>query len=209
MASQQGKSKIVMLRKVKRTKDYFSRWPAYEICSDDYGTWLYSPSGTVHLGYPGTGDVVLWEVCRSHQAPDGLPQIHLMPKNAWWVAFFFIGKNGDKTIAVDISVPATLKNDEWTYIDLELDPIWRSDRPTELFDVDEFDDAVKSGLINDEEARNANSAATEVMNHLQNGMEPFGKVGWEIMEKAIASQLPAIKYNNLENWSDHKIIITI
>ncbi len=182
--------KQTVLRKVKRGRG-FGRWPAYEIATDKHGRWLYSPKGTVYLGYPAASEVIEWEVGRAPDASEGMAELHLVPPTGWWVAKWCVSQ-GVRRIAVDVCVPAVLDVDEWSFVDLELDPVWGEDGRMEVLDEDEFAAAIDSGLISSEEASSARSASAEIMGWLRDGIEPFGSDGWRRFDEGLACGLPPI-----------------
>ncbi len=182
--------KQTVLRKVKRGGG-FGRWPAYEIASDKHGRWLYSPKGTVYLGHPATGEVIEWEVGRAPADSEGTAEMHLVPPTGWWVAKWCVSQ-GVRRIAVDVCVPAVLEVDEWSFVDLELDPFWGEDGSMGVHDEDEFAAAIDSGLISSREASSARSATAEIVAWLRDGIEPFGATGWRRFDGALACELPPI-----------------
>jgi hypothetical protein len=192
--------KIEVMRKIRRGKRYFGRWPAYQIRVDQYGHWLYSPKGTVYHGHPYESEIVEWEVGRGPHDKEGKPELHLIPFSGWWVANWGVTKNGLKQICVDISTPATKRNNDWSFIDLELDPIWREDGYMEVLDEEEFQTAIDSGYINPKEAETARLTSTEIMKSLCSKNEPFGDYGWECWNEAVISGLPPIVTLSKIDW---------
>ncbi len=81
---------------------------------------------------------------------------------------------------------------DWSFVDLELDPVWGEDGCTEVLDEDEFAAAIASGLISSEEASSARSASAEIMGWLRDGSEPFGSDGWRRFDEGLACGLPPI-----------------
>jgi hypothetical protein len=183
---------IEVMRKIRRGKRYFGRWPAYQIKVDQYGHWLYSPKGTVYHGHPYESEIVEWEVGRGPHAKEGSSELHLIPFSGWWVAKWGVTENGLKQVYIDISTPATKRNEDWSFIDLELDLTWREDGYTEVLDEDGFQTAIDSGHINPKEAETARLTSTEIMNSLCSKNEPFGNYGCECWNEAVISGLPPI-----------------
>jgi len=136
--------------------------------------------------------MVEWEVGRGPQHTEGGPELHLIPFSGWWVAKFGVTENGLKQVYVDLSTPATKRNEEWSFIDLELDLNWREDGYTEVLDEDEFQAAIDAGYINPKEADTARVTATEIMKSLCGKNEPFGDYGCECWNEAVISGLPPI-----------------
>jgi predicted RNA-binding protein associated with RNAse of E/G family len=114
----------------------------------------------------------------------GRPVMHLIPKAAWWIAMW-CDDGSLSLINVDICTPATLVHGEWTYTDLELDPHTFPDGRVEIDDEDEFLAACDSGLISPAEAIEARNAAQDIERYLRDGIEPFGRVGWQRLHEAM------------------------
>src|SRR5712692_278747 len=93
-----------VLRKVK-LKGGYGRWPAYEIATDRFGRWLFSPAGTVYWGHSATGAVLEWEVGRGPDASEGVAELWLLPADTWWVAKWAESR-GVREISIDICTPA-------------------------------------------------------------------------------------------------------
>ena len=117
--------------------------------------------------------------------------MHLMPKAGWWTAAWC--RDHEVTISVDICTPPQLTDGEWTYIDLELDPVGLSDGSVEIYDEDQFVAACEAGQISREEAIEARNAATDIERCLRHRTEPFGSLGWEKLNEALSLSLPAIR----------------
>jgi hypothetical protein len=180
-----------VIRKVRRPEDKgICRWPAYVMSNDHHGQWLYSPKGTIHRFQVGSKIVRECEVGQG-DAEAGHPVMHLVPHGAWWfAAWSWVGEIG---ISVDICTPPTLIDDEWSYIDLELDPFAFFDGHVEIDDEDEFVAACEEGLISHNEAVEARATATEVEQYLRDHTEPFGLIGWNKLDEAISLSLPPIR----------------
>lgn len=188
-----------VIRKLKRP-DKMARWPAYVVNEDRFGVWLFSPKGTIFRGQSGE---TIGE-CEVGQGslPEGLPVIHLMPKSLWWAASWCW--EHETQISVDICTPSVLSDGEWTYTDLELDPLMWADGRISVDDEDEFATACEAGLISDEEAKIAQSTTVEVVRCMQDGAEPFGHLGWERLGEALSLSLPPIKtLQHVPAWQYH------
>ena len=96
-------------------------------------------------------------------------------------------------ISVDTCTPPAVFDDEWTYVDLELDPVMRSNGNVEIEDEDEFVEACKAGFISDAEAANARAATLETAQAMRDRTEPFHQRGWERLDQALSLTLPPIK----------------
>jgi hypothetical protein len=176
-----------VMRKVKRPAPVgFGRHPAYDLGTDVYGTWLFSSKGTVFRGQDESG-VTECEVGQG-TADAGRPVLHLIPNGAWWVAWWC-----ELFISVDICVPASLADGEWSFTDLELDVLAFPDGRVEVHDEDEYIEARDAGTISEEESRKAQAALVDVERWLRDGVEPFGGIGWARLDQATSLGLPAIK----------------
>jgi hypothetical protein len=175
------------MRKVKRpASDGFGRHPVYDLGTDVYGTWLFAPKGTVLRSQSGSG-VAECEVGQG-TADAGRPVLHLIQNGEWWVAHWC-----ELFISVDICVPASRADGEWSFTDLELDVLAFADGRVEVHDEDEYMEACHAGTISAEESRKAQAALANVERWLRDGVEPFGGIGWARLDQAISLGLPAIK----------------
>ena len=154
---------------------------------------MYSPKGTVYHGHSSTGEVTKWEVGRGPGERTGRSEMHLIPMSGWWVAKWEITKDGLMQICADICTPATSDLDEWSYIDLELDPIWREDGYVDVLDEEDFQSALVLGHIDSEEEERARAASNELLKKFRDAKEPFGEYGWECWNEALKSGLPPIR----------------
>ncbi len=161
------------------------------MAADDYGHWLYSPKGSVFYGYPPDADPVEWEVGRAPGESEGTAELFLIPSSGWWVAKWYLSA-GRRAIAVDICVPAAQINNEWTFVDLELDPFWIGGSIS-VHDEQEFASAIESGLISTVEAQCARDTSDQIVAWMRDAEEPFGQVGWYHFNRALASELQPIQ----------------
>lgn len=181
--------KSIVLRKVKRHPDGLRRWAAYDIGTDDHGTWLFSPKGTIFRG-ESEGEIGECEVGQG-SGPEGIPVLHLMPVSGWWMAEWATYSGSNLQNSIDICTPPRIIDGEWTWVDLELDITARDGR-IEVHDEDEFAEACAAGVITREQATRAREATTDTTGWLTNYSEPFGLLGWDRLEAAIAMELPPI-----------------
>ena len=107
-----------VIRKVKRPEG-MGRWPVYVMDRDCYGLWLFSPRGTIFRGQFGS-TIGECEVGQGDREA-GLDVMHLIPNSAWWTAAWCRGHG--IPISVDICTPPKRVDGEWSYFDLELDPV--------------------------------------------------------------------------------------
>lgn len=185
MEAGNGATPRTVIRKLKRPATMY-RWPAYVVARDRHGLWLFSPQGTVHRGQVGE-----WiGECRVGEPTHGAPVIQLIPVAQWWTAVWC--RDCAATISVDICTPPVLEHGEWTYTDLELDPIRRGDGHINVDDEDEFAASCSAGLISDSEAARARLATADTVRCMQDGTEPFGGLGWQRLGAALSRSLPPI-----------------
>jgi hypothetical protein len=176
-----------VMRKVKRPVTLgFGRHAVYDRGTDQHGTWLFSPKGTIFRSQNESG-IQECEVGQGN-ADAGRPVLHLIPKGKWWVAWWC-----ELFISVDICVPASLAEGEWTFTDLELDVLAFPDGRVEVHDEDEFKIARDAGVISREEAIKARAALVEIEHSMRESIEPFGAIGWARLEQAISAGLPPLR----------------
>jgi protein associated with RNAse G/E len=130
--------------------------------TDEHGTWLGSPIGSV-VHYVNSGDRVAMKV----------PQVRLIPAAGWWSAIF-MGGDREPALYCDVTTRA-----EWTspsqvtMIDLDLDvELWRDGR-LELLDEDEFTEHQVSMAYPAEVITEAARAADFLVTAIATGQEPF------------------------------------
>lgn len=121
---------------------------------------------------------------------EGTDVIHLIPKSGWWTAAWCAKQ---EWVSVDICSPPKLIDGEWYYTDLELDPILFPDGRVIVEDEDEFAEGCDAGMISAEEAMEVLAASDEVVRCMREGIEPFGRAGWDKLKKVMTFALPPIR----------------
>jgi hypothetical protein len=156
-------------------------WRAYVLGEDGFGTWLFTPEGSIVRGRRGG------EVGSSYVGvPDkpGLHVLHLVPVAGWWFGTWANDGFGQR-IAIDICTPPVHIDGEWLFDDLELD-LYRRGSRLGVFDEDEFDDGYAAGHIGPDEAEPCRGTASELHHRLRDGDALFDSVGWDRLQAAIA-----------------------
>ncbi len=159
-------------------------WPTYQLETDEYGTWLFTPRHSLHLGHDGA----FCEVAQMSPGGPGEDALHLVPRDGWWFATW----RPRGLLVADVSTPPELIDNEWTYVDLELDPYLRRDGTIGTEDRDDLAEARRNGLINNTEHAAAVAASQTLEDQFRNATEPFGSQGWDRLSKAIALGLPSL-----------------
>jgi hypothetical protein len=159
-------------------------WPTYQLGTDEHGTWLFTPAHSSHRG--NTGDVC--EVAETRPGGPGEDALHLVPLDGWWFATW----RPRGLLVADVSTQPVLIDNEWTYVDLELDPYLRRDGSIGTEDWDELAEARRTGLIDDVEHEAAVAASRTLEHAFTHGVEPFGSCGWDRLTAAIALDLPPL-----------------
>lgn len=165
-------------------------WRAYVIEEDGYGTWLYTPEGSIVRGARGR------EVESSYVGlPDnpGLHVLHLVPTTGWWFGTWANDGIGQR-VAVDICTPPVLASGEWVYDDLELD-VYRRGLLLDVLDKDEFNESCAAGHIGLEEAEACRETATELHRRLRDGDDLFDSIGWDRLHSVVELGLPSLTMN--------------
>ncbi|MEV0801504.1 DUF402 domain-containing protein [Kribbella sp. NPDC050281] len=175
--------KTTYVRKRKRPMGC-GLWPSYEWEADEFGTWLFTPAHSRHRGDDGA----FCEVAQRWPGGPGEDALHLVPRDGWWFATW----RPRGLLVADVSTQPVLVGDEWTYVDLELDPYRRPDGTVGTEDWDELAEAQAAGLIDDHEHRAAVEAAHTLEQQFTDGIEPFGTTGWTRLSEAIALELPPL-----------------
>src|ERR1051326_2392202 len=184
-------TEVNFVRKLKRP-DGCAVWPAYRLGEDRFGTWLFTPKGSLHrgekagvAGYCNVGSPV----------GPGVAVMHLVPRAGWWIATFWDQAESRWTVTVDICTPPRLAGDVWTYTDLELDV--QADSGTgevQVVDEDEFAAARRCGFITPGEAVAARHAADQVTRLVRDGAGPFAGAGPRRLHAAMSLGLPPVRH---------------
>jgi uncharacterized protein len=130
--------------------------------TDEHGTWLGSPAGTiVHFIKAGA------------RVANPVPQVRLIPPGGWWTAIF-LGGEPEPRLYCDITTPALWPSPAAvTFIDLDLDVEQFRDGAVTLLDEDEFaENQVLLGYPPDVVA-GALAAAEHLMTAVTGAHEPF------------------------------------
>ncbi|MGH9618086.1 MAG: DUF402 domain-containing protein [Bryobacteraceae bacterium] len=122
----------------------------------------------------------------------GLPVVQLIPVAGWWTATWTI-ELGEGWISIDVCTPPTFFDNEWTYVDLELDPHRFGDGRVEILDREEFNASCEAGVITPLERTVALETAAMLEELLRREVEPFGQAGWQRLKAALGSSLPPIR----------------
>ena len=156
----------IVVQYFKYSGDLHWRHDMHYLGTDEHGTWLGGPAGTI--------------VQRGHEPAKQWPSpfVQLVPFGRWWSLFFNGEHSDDYRIYVDVVTPPEWKNPgRVEMIDLDLDVVLRHDGNVELLDEDEF-------LVHAELFSYPNSlidrtrvTAAELMIEVAAGSEPFGVAG--------------------------------
>lgn len=131
--------------------------------TDEHGTWLGSPTGTVvHFISAGA------------RVPGRVAQVRLIPPGGWWTAIFLAGEP-EPRLYCDITTPAQWPSPQAvTFIDLDLDVEQFRNGEVTLLDEDEFaENQVLLGYPGEVIAE-ARAAAEHLMAAVTEAREPFG-----------------------------------
>lgn len=164
-------------------------WSSYVLGTDDFGTWLHTPAGSVYRGEDGRQA----GVCEVAQDDTGVGQqiVQLIPPNDWWIATWY-PPSADHDVTIDICSPAVLVGGTWTYTDMELDP-WRArDGSVGTDDWHEFHAAHAAGWINTHEVEASQAAAATIERLLGQRTEPYGQTGDDRLVAATQLGLPRL-----------------
>jgi hypothetical protein len=179
----------VRIRKQKRPTGQMI-WRAYVFTADQFGTWLYSPEGTLVRGEKD-GVIAFNEVGRGNR-DRGAHCIHLVPPGGWWFAIWADDGHA-RSVAIDVCVPPSFDGEGWRFTDLELDLYKSGQGEARVDDEDEFADAVREGLISQSERTAALAAASELGRRLAGYDRLFDGIGWRHLAAAIQLSLPPLR----------------
>jgi uncharacterized protein DUF402 len=184
----------VYIRKQKRP-DGCGLWGAYPTAEDQFGLWLFTPRGSIYRG-ESRGTIGYCNV-GSPTGP-GIPVIHVVPPAAWWIATFWTPGEASWTVTFDISTPPYLSDRVWSYDDLQLDLLLDGlSGEVQTEDHDEFEEAIRVGLIHEGEAAAARAAAEAAAELISDRDGVFIRTGQRLLSNALGlgfepiTQLPA------------------
>ncbi|MEU4427418.1 DUF402 domain-containing protein [Actinoplanes sp. NPDC024001] len=132
--------------------------------TDEYGTWIGTPRGSVVRYSYGWRRV---EFTREDS-------VRLLPHDGWWMAMFLAEPNR-KDVYCDVTTPAQrTAPGQFTVIDLDLDLIrYRADHRVVIDDEDEFAEHRHRFGYPDEVVTRATGAVAELRDALAGNHEPF------------------------------------
>jgi hypothetical protein len=186
---------VAVIRKVRRP-NRVGVWPAYVVAEDDFGTWLFSPKGSLFRGENNEAVIGVVEVGQGDRDA-GIDVLHLAPHGDWWFAAWW-DLDDVRHLTVDIARPAEVVGGVCTYVDLELDLFKTNAGEIGVVDIDEFEEACAIGQISNSEQREALATTTAVEGLLRDDSPPMDQTGWRRLDQLRSlnlkplTELPAI-----------------
>ena len=161
---------------------YSIRVGAYVLDEDQFGTWLWTPAGSVARYFNGD-DVLLQE----------WPNFLSLAQSAeWFWAGWWIRPDGP-TVSTDACTPPRLVDGTWFWTDLELDIVRDHTGAVWVEDEDEFDEGIAAGHIAPELEQAARAVTIELERRLRERVSPFDDIGWRRHDAALALGLPPLE----------------
>jgi len=173
----------VAVRKIKRP-DGTLLWRGYVVATDEFGTWIFSPSESA---------IETTKAGKTQSEGRNKDVLVLMPADQWYSALWWAGSGEDTEIYVDIAKPPIFANKEWKSVDLEIDVIRTFDGEVTVEDEDEFEEAYEADHISKDERKTALAMTETIESNLRHRIEPFGIVGRQHFDDAVARALPALR----------------
>lgn len=142
--------------------DFHRRTPCFELGSDEFGTWLWMPPGTI---------------VETRSGPfEGIPGLRLIPIGQMWSAYFVpsappVCQPG--STYVDITTTTRRIGDCFEFVDLDLDVEVVGAGPVAVLDRDEFVDHARVWGYPDETMTAAETTCRDVVELLTNHQPPF------------------------------------
>ena len=167
----------VVIGKDKRA-GYSIRVGAYVLDTDEFGSWLWTPAGSI--ARYSQGDEVLL-----NEWPNFLS---LAQSDEWFWAGWWIREAGP-TIGTDACTAPRLVDGTWHWVDLELDVVRDHTGKVWVEDEDEFDEGIAAGQISSDEERAARAITAELERRLRERVAPFDEQGWHRHDAALAMSL--------------------
>src|SRR6185436_1570614 len=120
------------LRKLKRPAGAHV-FDVRPVTDDEFGVWLYVPRGAK------------WEAPHDTGTCPFEALVLLNPRHAW--VAWWVDDPANRRVEIDVCLRPDREDDQWSYVDLELDVIRHEDGSVEIVDQDEFNTACQDGWI--------------------------------------------------------------
>lgn len=136
--------------------------PSLELGTDEFGTWLWMPPGTVAQTRSGSFHAV--------------PGLRLIPVGQMWSAYFVPSSppaSRPASVYVDITTPNQRIGDVFEFIDLDLDVEVASEGPVRVLDRDEFTAHAREWRYPEDVLRSAEATCARLAGALTNHEPPF------------------------------------
>lgn len=153
---------LVEVVSTKWNGDFHRRTQSRELGSDDSGTWLWMPAGTVAQTPSGSYEAI--------------PGLRLLPMEPYWSAYFVPSSPlspRPASVYVDICTPVSREGDRFEFVDLDLDIEQVGDSPAVVLDRDEFDDRQRRWSYPDALVASAEAACRSVLTAINEHHRPF------------------------------------
>ena len=152
----------VTVDSTKWNRDFHRSTPSLELGTDEFGTWLWMPPGTVAHTRSGP-----------YQA---IPGLRLVPVGQMWSAYFVPSSpavSQPASVYIDITTPTQRIGDVFEFVDLDLDVEVVGAGPARVLDRDEFTTHARVWQYPDDVVWAAEATCSRVMDALTNGEAPF------------------------------------
>ena len=133
------------------------------IGEDEFGRWLGIAQGSLW-----------WPADRSRSGVFDSSFVKLVPGGTFWTVCF---NPADPVVDVDIVLPVRWLDNVLEEVDLELDVLRTADGRVQVRDRDEFNCVRDAWAMPDDIARAAEETCDRVRELVEQGDEPFGRVG--------------------------------
>jgi predicted RNA-binding protein associated with RNAse of E/G family len=154
--------KPVTVLSTKWNGDFHRRTPSLELGTDDAGTWLWMPPGTVADTPSGRYNAI--------------PGLRLIPVDQMWSAYFVPSspvRAQPQSVYVDITTPNRRIDDVFKFVDLDLDLEQKGTGPVQVLDRDEFENHAQQWSYPTELISSAEQTCAAVAAALANSLAPF------------------------------------
>jgi hypothetical protein len=139
---------------------------------DEHGRWL-----GVAEGAPW------WSADRSRSGLFVAPLVKVVPVGTFWTACFH---PNDPIVDVDVALPVEWIGDVLEEVDLELDVVRSADGVVRVRDREEFERVRVEWAMPDDVVARAEEACQRLRELVAQGVEPFGRVGSDWLQRFIA-----------------------
>lgn len=170
-----GLAQSITVRVLKYDGTEYRRWEA-SIAQQDGSLIVLDAEFDVEVKHATLGTI-----------PKGTRTVEYYWLDRWYNVFRFLEDEGQTRLYYcNINMPASLNNNELTYVDLDIDILVRPDLSFRVLDVEEFEANADEYGYSDEVKREARNALNELTARIESCQFPFAE---HVLSSSVSSLL--------------------